>query len=97
MKLNEEINELVRRYGLEEDTEHIIIPVRGRKRRIFLLKRSFMRLMYQEGHYADYPLEEVIEATVKYPELLLSEALYLFHKELDDHITEIFRNEKGVS
>jgi len=97
VKLNEGINELVRHYSLEEDKEHIIIPVHGGNRRIFLLKRSFMRLMYQDGHYDDYPLEEVIEATVKYPELLLSEALYLFHKELDDHISEIFKNEKEVS
>jgi hypothetical protein len=81
----EEVNELIRRYGLAEDLEHVIVPFtdkEGRKKRCFLLKRRFMRIAYPEGHYVDYPLAEVIEATVRYPELLLSEALYLMHKEL---------------
>lgn len=80
----EEVRELIMRYGLEEDLEHVIIPVtdkNGRSKRIFLLKRRFMRLMYPGGQYVDYPFAEVIEATVRYPELLLSEALYLMHKE----------------
>ena len=80
----EEVAELIRRYGLEEDLEYVIIPVsdsRGHTRRIFLLKRRFMRIMYPEGQYIDYPLAEVIEATIRYPESLLSEALYLLHKE----------------
>jgi len=80
----EEVNELIRRYGLEEDLEHVIIPVtdkNGHTRRYFLLKRRFMRIVYPEGHYVDYPLTEAIEATVRYPDLLLSEALYLMHKE----------------
>jgi hypothetical protein len=80
----EEVRELIRRYGLQEDLEHVIIPVTdkdGHARRIFLLKRRFMRIMYPEGQYVDYPLTEVIEATVRYPGLLLSEALYLMHKE----------------
>lgn len=87
----EEVNELIRRHGLEEDLEHVIIPVidsRGHGKRIFLLKRRFMRIMYPEGQYVDYPLSEVIEATVKYPELLLSEALYLMHKESDTGKTD---------
>jgi hypothetical protein len=82
----EEVNELIGRYGLEEDLEHVIVPVddqEGHTRRIFLLKRRFMRIMYPEGQYVDYPLAEVIEATVKYPELLLSEALYMMHKDSD--------------
>lgn len=84
----EEISELIKRYGLEEDLEHVIIPVTaddGRKKRYFLLKRRFMRIVYPGGHFIDFPLEEVIEATVRYPNLLLSEALYLMHKEWDDH------------
>lgn len=40
-----------------------------------------MRIMYPEGHYVDYPLPEVIEATIRFPDLLLSEAIYLLHKE----------------
>ena len=83
----EEIEEVISRYGLDEDREHVIIPVRdarGSTRRIFLLKRRFMRIMYPEGQYVDYPMAEVIEATVRYPDLLLSEALYLMHKESDE-------------
>ncbi len=84
----EGIDELIKRYGLEEDLEHVIIPVTaedGHTRRFFLLKRKFMRVVYPSGHFIDFPLEEVIEATVRYPELLLSEALYLMHKEWDEH------------
>ena len=80
----EEIDELVKRYGLEEDIEHVIITFKDKKghlKRCYLLKRKFFRIMYPEGHYVDYPLAEVIEATVRYPELSLSEALYLLHKE----------------
>ena len=78
----EEINELIQRYGLEEDGEHVIIPL-GNKKRCFILKRRYIRVVYSETHYIDYPLTEVIEATVKYPELALSEALYLLHGEID--------------
>ncbi len=81
----EDVRELIRRYGLEEDQEHVIIPVSekdGHTRRIFLLKRRFMRIVYPEGQYVDYPLAAAVEATVRHPDLLLSEALYLMHKEL---------------
>ena len=44
---------------------------------VLLLKRPFLRIVYPDGHYADFPIEEVIEAVIKYPELELSEALYL--------------------
>lgn len=93
----EAIRELIERYGLDEDLEHVIIPLPGkdgRKKRCFLLKRKLMRVVYPDGHYSDYPLEEVIEAIMKYPELCLSEALFLLHKELDEHITRIFGEEK---
>ncbi len=81
----EEINELIKHYNLQEDVEHVIIPFKGKSgqmKRCFLLKRRFIRIVYPEGHYVDYPLTEAIEATVRYPELLLSEAIYLMHKEL---------------
>ena len=80
----EEIRELISRYGLEEDPEHVIVPFTGkdgRVKRCFLLKRRFMRLIYPEGHYIDYPLTEVIEATVRHPEIPLSEALDLLRRE----------------
>ena len=80
----EEVNELIKRYGLEEDLEHVIIPIHdkdGHTKRCYLLKRRFMRIVYPGEYYVDYPLAEVIEATVRYPDLLLSDALYLMHKE----------------
>jgi hypothetical protein len=85
--MNDEVNGLISRYGLEEDIEHVIIPIHeknGHVKRCYLLKREFMRLMYPEGHYVDYPLAEVIEATVRYPDIPLSEALYLLHGRRDD-------------
>jgi hypothetical protein len=80
----EEVDELIRQYGLEEDLEHVIIPFtdkNGRKKRRYLLKRRFVRIVYAEGYHIDYPLADVIKATIKYPELLLSEALYLMDRE----------------
>jgi len=80
----EEIDELIRHYHLEEDNEYVIIPFTGndgRKKRCFLLKRRFIRIVFPEGHFVDYPLTEAIEATVKYPDIRLSEAIYLLHKE----------------
>lgn len=79
----EEIEELVRRYHLEEDIEHIIIPLPekdGHARRCFLLKRHFLNIQFPDGHVSDFPLAEIIEATVKYPELLLSESIHFVHK-----------------
>jgi len=82
----EEIAQLVQQYGLEEDPEHVIIPYTdkdGRKKRCYLLKRRFIRILYGEGHSIDYPLAHVIEATVRHPALRLSEALDLLYRELD--------------
>ena len=85
----EEIEELVRRYNLEVDSEHVIIRLPdkdGHSRRCFLLKRSFMRIQFPDGHFTDYPLAEIIEATVKYPELLLSESIQFVHKHPETSI-----------
>jgi hypothetical protein len=79
-----DIEELIKQHGLEEDSEHVIIPFldkNGRQKRRFILKRKFIRIIYAEGYFVDYPLADVVKATVKYPELLLSEALYLMYKE----------------
>ena len=93
----QEIEELVRRYHLEEDIEHIIIPLPdkdGRPRRCFLLKRNFLNIQFPDGHVSDYPLAEIIEATVKYPELLLSESIHYVHKTQEASIiTEHTYNE----
>lgn len=80
----EHIKELVARYGLEEDAETIIIPFfdqNGRVKRCHILKRPFIRIVYPDRHYADYPLGDVIEATVRFPEILLSEALKKLYGE----------------
>jgi hypothetical protein len=80
----EEIDELIKQYGLEEDPEHVIIPYtdkNGLWRRRFILKRPFIRIMYDTGYFVDYPLSDVIKAAVKYPGSLLSEALYRMNQE----------------
>ena len=82
----EEIDQLIQQYGLEEDPEHVIIPYKdkgGQKKRCYLLKRRFIRIVYSEDRHVDYPLAHVIEATVRYPELRLSEALDRTYRELD--------------
>jgi hypothetical protein len=84
--LMKDAEELIKQYGLEEDPEYVIISFldkNGRRKRRYLLKRRFIRIVYTEGYFVDYPLADVIKATVKYPELLLSEALYLMYKESD--------------
>jgi len=99
MELTEGIREIISRYGLGEDKEHVIIPLpdqNGHRRRCFLLKRRFLRLAYPDGSYVDYPLEEIIEATIKYPDLLLRESLDLLHRELDAEISKIFDDKKEV-
>ena len=91
----EQIEELIRHYGLEEDLEHIIIPfvgADGRKKRCFLLKRRFMRLVHPDGRNEEFPIEEVVEAIRRYPDLQLSAALQLLHQELDAEISKIFGN-----
>lgn len=85
----EEIDELVRRYNLEEDIEHIIIRLPdedGHISRCFLLKRSFLRIQFPDGHCSDFPLAEIIEATVNYPKLLLSESIHFVHKSPESSI-----------
>ena|GEM_PF-1208635 len=86
VSLVEEIAELIRQYHLEEDSEYVIIPLsdkNGKVRRCFILKRRFIRIVYPDGHFADYPLGEIIEATVKYPELPLSESMKFVHRETE--------------
>lgn len=82
----EQIQELIRKYGLEEDLEHVIIPLvseDGRRRRCFLLKRRFLRIAFHDTHFHDYPLEEIIEATILYPDMPLTESILLVHKDPD--------------
>lgn len=92
----DEIADLISRHGLEQDLEHVIIPLPG-ARRCFLLKRPYIRVVYPDGGYADFPIAEVIEAIMRYPDLSLREALALLHRELDTEIERIFEDKKGVS
>lgn len=80
----EQIQKLIRKYGLEEDPEHVIIPIvagDGGTMRCFLLKRRFLRIAFSDTHFHDYPLEEIIEATILYPEMPLRESILLVHRE----------------
>ena len=80
----EQLQELIRKYGLEEDLEHVIIPLvskDGRPGRCFLLKRRFLRIVFPDAHFHDYPLEEIIEATVHYPDMPLRESILLVHRD----------------
>ena len=85
---------------LEEDIEHIIIPLPekgGQARRCFILKRNFLLIQFPDGHISDFPLAEIIEATVKYPELLLSESIHFVHKTPEiSAIMEHSENENKV-
>jgi len=79
------IEELVRQLGLQEDGEHVIIPFTGSdgiRKRCFLLKRRFIRIVYPDGYYLDIPLAAAIEATMKHPELPLSESIMITQREL---------------
>ena len=93
----EGIKELIARYGLEEDPENIIITIPGqggRTKRCHILKRPFIRIVYPDRHYVDYPIGDVIEATVRFPEILLSEALQLIYNERDSDKDEFADNER---
>lgn len=81
-----ELRDLIERHGLDEDTEHIIIPLRGRDgrdERCFLLKRKYFRIAYPDGHTAVFPVGEVIAAIMQYPHLPLRESLPHVHVEPD--------------
>lgn len=83
-------DELISRYGLDEDLEYIIIPFTGsdgRKKRCFVLKRKYLRIVYPDKHVADFPIGKIVEAIVEYPELPVTEALALLHHE-EPHIQE---------
>lgn len=93
----EAINALIARYGLDADSENVVITFTGqsgRVKRCYILKRPFIRIVYPDRHYVDYPLEDVIEATVRFPEILLSEALLRVYNERGVHEDEPEDNER---
>ncbi len=78
----DEIKDLIKEYGLEEDEEYVIINLknsRGKTRRIYLLKRRYMRVVKPDGSFEDYPLRDIVEAILRYPHLRLSESLLKRH------------------
>ncbi len=80
----EEIANLIKEYNLQEDEEYIIIPYtdsNGHNKRKFILKRQFIRVMYGEDFFVDYPIEDVILSVIKYPELSIKEALHMMNKD----------------
>lgn len=95
----EKVNELIERYGLQEDIEHIIIPFTGsdgKRKKCYLLKRRFIRLMYPDGRHADFPLPEVIEAVIRHPEERLTETLYNLYKERELAMPELSDDNGGA-
>jgi hypothetical protein len=78
----ERIDELVKKFELQDAGEYVIIPfvsADGKRKRTFLLKRRFIRIVRKDGRYIDYPLDEAIEALLNYPDMKLSDALRLMH------------------
>jgi len=84
----DDIQEVISRFGLQQDHEHVIIPVYdadGKPARCFLLKRRFIRIQFRDGHLHDYPLHEIIEAIILHSDLPLTESILLVHKEIELH------------
>lgn len=80
----EEIDNLIKEYGLQEDEEYIIIPYidsNGHNKRKFILKRQVARVMYGEDFFVDYPIVDVILSVIKYPELSIKDALHMMNKD----------------
>lgn len=95
----EEIENLIKEYGLQEDKEYIIIPYtdsNGHNMRKFILKRQFVRVMYGEDFFIDYPIVDVILSVIKYPTLSIKEALHMMHKDRFEVLSSTFNNESKV-
>ncbi len=95
----EEISELIERHGLQEDIEHVIISFTGsdgKRKKCYLLKRRFIRIMYPDGRHADFPLHEVIEAFIEHPEGRLGETLYKRYKEREMAMPEVSGDSKEL-
>ncbi len=81
----DDLADIIRRHGLQETLEYIIVPFRagdGSLKRAFFLKRSHIRIVFPDQRHEDYPLEDVLEATVRFPEQRLTEALAALYLEL---------------
>lgn len=80
----ETLAQVVRRLGLEEQTEYIVVPFVGRDgkpRRAHFLKRPYLRIVYPDRHAEIFPLTHLLDATVRRPEEPISQAIELFYDE----------------
>ncbi len=85
---------IIRRHGLQETLEYIIVPFRasdGSMKRAFFLKRSHIRIVFPDQRHEDYPLEDVLEATVRSPEQRLTEALAALYLEIGKELRPSLR------
>lgn len=76
--------QVIRRLGLEEQAEYVIVPFLGsdgKWRRAFFLKRPYLRIVYPDRHAELFPLTHLLEATVRRPEEPISRAIELFYDE----------------
>lgn len=83
----QDLRELINRWGLLEDREHIIVPIRDESGRLslhYFLKRQFIRIDHHDGRFSDHPIEKALEATIRFPDMPLSRALALIHDETDE-------------
>jgi len=89
----ETLAQVVRRLGLEEQTEYIVVPFVGRDgkpRRAHFLKRPYLRIVYPDRHIEIFPLTHLLDATVRRPEEPISQAIEFFYDE-----TGIQRHQMG--
>ncbi|HSW64593.1 MAG TPA: hypothetical protein VLH56_14990 [Dissulfurispiraceae bacterium] len=94
----EAIANVIRRHGLQETLEYVIVPFRagdGSRKRAFFLKRSHMRLVFPDHRHEDYPLEDILEATVRDPERSLTEALAALYLELGKELRPSLRRKSS--
>lgn len=80
----ETLAQVIRRLGLEEQTEYVIIPFvgnDGKPRRAYFLKRPYLRIVYPDHHAEIFPLTHLLDATVRRPEEPISRAIELFYDE----------------
>lgn len=81
----ETLADVIRRHRLQETLEYVIVPFRaadGSTRRAYILKRPHIRIVFPDNHHEDYPLEDILEATVRSPEQRLTESLADLYLEL---------------
>ncbi len=95
----EEIENLIKEYRLQEDEEYIIIPYtdsNGHNKRKFILKRQFVRVMYGEDLFIDYPIADVVISVIKYPELSIKDALHMMNKDESKVFSNVSQDESKI-